>query len=74
MQSSEEFFLTLVRLGIGHNTKPLSQIFYWQDIKALADKQGLSAVIVDGIERMPESNRPPQDAIVTMDWRSLAIL
>ncbi len=50
------FFLSLVRLGIGHRLivesgGPID----WVAIKSLADEQGLSAIILDGIDKL-ESN------------------
>lgn len=62
-------FLSLLRLGIG-NSSPrdvsLPKEFDWEAVKALADKQGLSAVILDGIERLPDNKRPPED--VLLEW------
>lgn len=62
----QNVFLTLVRLGIGHPSYDRHKAFDWNSIQALADKQGLSAIIVDGIERMPESNRPPK--VQLLQW------
>ena len=45
-------FLSLVRLGIGHNSV-LPDVIDWQAIKALADKQGLTAVVLDGLNSLP---------------------
>lgn len=45
-------FLQLVRLGIGHtDTTEIIGDVDWVQLKALADKQGLSAVVLDGIDR-----------------------
>lgn len=48
-------FLQLVRLGIGHteNTE-IKRLFVddWEALKAFAEEQGLSAVILDGIDRL----------------------
>lgn len=53
-----ESFLQLVRLGIGHTestdnteSKGLSGAD-WVQLKALADRQGLSAVVLDGIDKL----------------------
>ena len=53
-----ELFISLVRLGIGHEPVPdvMSQEpcdVDWEALKALAAKQGLSAVVLDGIESLP---------------------
>lgn len=61
MQSSKDIFLSLVRSGIGHDTEPIPNQVNWSEIKALADRQGLSAVVLDGIERLPNENRLSKD-------------
>lgn len=68
MTELEKSFLSLVRLGIG---KEASAAFSfdcpdWPAIEALAEKQGLSAVIVDGLEKAPEGIRPPKE--VLLQW------
>lgn len=45
-------FLKLVKLGIGHHSDNLPQKIDWQEVKDLAERQGLSAVVLDGIERL----------------------
>ena len=50
MTKSQEVFLQLVRLGIGHTEfTHCSKIHDWNALKALAAKQGLSAVVLDGL-------------------------
>lgn len=44
-------FLALVRFGIGHETNGIPQCFNWPEIKVLADTHGLSAVVLDGIDK-----------------------
>lgn len=53
-------FLQLVRLGIGHHSNSLSADVDWDDIKALANQQGLTAIVLDGIEKLPKIVRPPK--------------
>ena len=54
-------FLQLVRLGIGVDEAVcLPEDVVWPAIQALAAQQGLSAVILDSIDRLPEGQRPPQ--------------
>ena len=36
----------------------------WNDVQALAERQGLAAVLVDGIEQLPNSQRPPKDLLL----------
>lgn len=62
----QSVFLSLVRLGIGHKTGSLSKIVDWPGIQALAERQGLYAIVLDGIENLPESSRPPQDTL--LEW------
>lgn len=50
MPSSKETFLSLIRLGIGHRPDIFPQDINWEATQALANAQGLSAVVLDGIE------------------------
>ena len=60
-------FLQLVRLGIGAGGDvSLPEVIDWPAIKALASRQGLSAIILDSIERIPEGLRPPR--VETLQW------
>lgn len=62
----KETFLNIVRLGIGHQVFNPPSDFKWSTIKNLAEKQGLSAVVVDGIEQLPENQRPPKELL--LEW------
>ena len=65
MQSvNQNFFLSLVRMGIGHCVSAQLSDVDWQTIKALADKQGLSAIVVDGMESLPDTKRPPKELLL----------
>ena len=64
MQSSKNTFLSLVRLGIGHRAEALSGPVDWNEVQALAERQGLAAVLVDGIEQLPDNQRPPKDLLL----------
>ena len=66
MQLYKEFFLSLIRYGIGHSANVLSGNVNWTAIRALAMKQGLSAVVLDGIERLPDEKRPPRKLLI--EW------
>ena len=57
-------FLQLVRLGIGHQEDVLCNAVGWNELKALAGRQGLSAILVDGIEKLPEKQRPPKELLL----------
>lgn len=62
----KETFLSLVRLGIGHSVDALPQTVDWNEVQALAEKQGLYAVVMDAVEKLPVSLRPPQ--IQLLEW------
>lgn len=66
MQPSAETFLELVRLGIGHRGNISSNQIDWQEIYDLATQQGLLAVVIDGIERLPNNLRPQQELL--LEW------
>ena len=59
-------FLSLVRLGIGHQADKNISVKDWQSIKELASAQGLYAVVLDGIEKLPITSRPPQELL--LEW------
>ena len=62
----KEAFLSVVRTGIGHRADALPSEVDWNELKDLAKKQGLSAVVLDGIERLPEQKRPPK--LFLLEW------
>lgn len=62
----QESFIKLVRLGIGHHTEALLGPVDWNEMQALAERQGLAAVLVDGIEQLPDNQRPPKDDLLQM--------
>ncbi len=62
----EESFLALVRLGIGHPANILLKVAEWSAIQEIASQHGLSAVVIDGIEHLPENNRPSQAML--LEW------
>lgn len=64
--SIESAFFTLVRLGIGNASGSLPESIDWQELKDLAEQQGLSAVVLDGIEMLPEQQRPPK--VFLLEW------
>lgn len=56
--------MALVRLGIGHPVYKLPGYFDWHAIQALAMKHGLDAVVLDGVEKLPESQRPTKELVL----------
>ena len=59
-------FLSLVRQGVGHYGGVVSPEVDWQAIETLANQQGLAAIVIDGIEQLPDSKRPPKE--VLLQW------
>lgn len=64
--TTKEAFLALVRLGIGCNSSDIVGQVEWSAVEALSAEQGLSAVVLDGIEKLPEEQRPPQ--VLLLNW------
>lgn len=44
--------LSLIRLGLGHDCSIQNCVYDWPVIRALADQQGVTAVVLDGIEEL----------------------
>lgn len=61
-----EAFLNLVRLGIGNKVSGLPEKVDWVKVRELAEQQGLYAVVLDGIEKLPVVSRPPQEML--LEW------
>lgn len=58
-------FLKLVRLGIGNsNRESLTCPIDWDGLMTLANQQGLSAVVMDGIELLEVADRPPKSLLI----------
>ena len=70
MQSSKSAFIALIRLGLGQslNIEPANN---WRKIETFAIQHGLLGIVVDGIERLPESSRPPKDLL--LQWIGLVM-
>lgn len=63
----EEFFLSLIRLGIGKAMAlTVPEQIDWNALEDLAVRQGLSAILVDGIGCLPANKRPPK--MVLLQW------
>ena len=60
----KETFFSIIRLGIGHNAYFPQNLVDWKAVEALALQHGLSAILVDGIERLPEDKRPPKMSLL----------
>lgn len=59
-------FLSLVRQGIGHQGDAVFPEADWQNIYTLANQHGLAAIVIDGIEQLPDASRPPKE--VLLQW------
>lgn len=69
----KETFFSLVRLGIGNaSVVQMPEQIDWNELEDLAAKQGLSAAMVDGIEKLPENQRPPK--LILLQWIGEALL
>lgn len=59
-------FLSIVRLGLWDNDRIPTNSIYWSKVKELAYQQGLSAVLVDGMEKFPDRLRPSKENLLQM--------
>ena len=66
LQDTHKAFIALVRLGIGHNTDRLPDSIDWSAIQEIASEHGLTAIVLDGIQQLPETKRPPQE--ILLQW------
>ena len=60
----QQLFFQLIRLGIGHSTGPIFGAIDWNSLQTLAEQQGLSAIMVDGVERLSNNQRPPKPLLL----------
>ena len=66
IQEIHKTFIALVRLGIGHYSDRLSDTIDWKTVRDIADEQGLTAIVLDGIQQLPELKRPTQ--VLLLEW------
>lgn len=60
----QDVFTSLIRLGIGHGTSQFPERIDWKALEDLTGRQGLSAILVDAVEKLPESKRPPKEVLL----------
>ncbi len=64
--------LALIRLGIGHPPGHIPETIDWESVEALAARQELSAVVLDGIDRLILEGQMPEgdamDSLVKRRW------
>ena len=73
MTKSHEVFLQLIRWGIGHPASILSESVDMAAVKELAVKQGLSAVVLDGLNDVRSKREDVrcssmQEKILLAEW------
>lgn len=57
----KDTFLQLVRVGIGTSKDArITNEVDWVAVKALAERQGLTGVLADGLEQVPQELKPPK--------------
>lgn len=59
-------FLALVKVGIGKAKSVTLSNADWCAMHTIAEQQGLFAILLDGIEKLPENNRPKQKLL--LEW------
>ena len=66
LNDNRRVLLELIRSGIERPTVGFPKTVDWDAIQTLAAEQGLSAIVLDGIEQMPIEMRPPRR--VLLQW------
>ena len=64
----QELFISLVRLGIGHVSVLQPKGTNWLQLKALADKQGLSAVVLDALNSVGDGLANSLPVPMKLEW------
>ena len=64
MSDKYDALFALVRGGIGNGTACLKGDIAWNEIQALAEQQGLLAIVIDGVEKLPDVQRPPKTKLL----------
>lgn len=71
--NTSDALLALIRTGIGHCSYTFPDSLDWNSIKTLADEHGLSAIVLDGIEQLPEKKRPSKEFLLNWIGESLQL-
>jgi hypothetical protein len=64
--SNQEVFFSLIRAGIGHHIGLIPVNIDWPAIQDFANEQGLAAIVIDGVDMLPEDKRPPKEML--LEW------
>ena len=60
-------FLSLLRLSLGHPAGTIDGVFDWESIYDLADKQGLSVVVLDGVQVLMDRGGGDGSGVIGID-------
>ena len=66
LSAEYEEIIKLIRFGIGHAVSSPPHAIDWEAMEALAARQGVWGVMVDVIDKLPESLRPPK--YILLPW------
>ncbi len=66
LNTNQKAFLALVRRGFGHPGADLPEQLDWPAVLQLASQHDLSAVALDGINTLPQDQRPPEELSLSL--------
>ena len=59
----KDSIVSLIRLGLGYQAELKEQILDWPAIQTFAINQGVLGIVMDGIERLSDPERPPKELL-----------
>lgn len=62
MEQLHKHFIELIRQGIGHGAYPLMKNVDWYALTVLAERHGLSAVVLDGLEKIQSTSKDSKES------------
>ncbi len=62
--NTTDAFLALIRIGIGQCSSTITENIDWFAIKTIADEHGLSAIVLDSMDQLPERVRPNKEHLL----------
>ncbi len=65
-QNLQDSLLSIVRLGINHAISDSLKGADWPAVQSFAERQGLYAIALDGIDKLPASSKPSQGLL--LEW------
>lgn len=69
MQTEENIFLQLIRLGLStetYSTFPTLSPEQWRTVCSIAGRQSMYGILLSGIEILPDDKRPPRDILLRL--------